>query len=141
MTEPTLTTAAFITILALFVYLWTSVNVGRARKKYGILAPLTAGNTDFERVFRAHMNTLEQMAIFLPALWLFALFPCSPGFAGPVIWLLGGGWLLGRIAFAIGYYRAPDGRRFGFILSIISSSLLLLAASAGVVMHLFRVVL
>jgi len=33
-----------------------------------------AGHPDFDRVFRVQMNTLEWMPIFLPVLWLFALY-------------------------------------------------------------------
>ena len=33
-----------------------------------------SGHPDFERAFRIQMNTLEWMPIFLPALWLFAIY-------------------------------------------------------------------
>ena len=36
--------------------------------------PAISGNPDFERVFRVQMNTLEWLPIFLPSLWLFAIY-------------------------------------------------------------------
>ena len=41
--------------------------------------PAVSGNPDFERVFRVQMNTLEWMPIFLPSLWLFAIYISDPG--------------------------------------------------------------
>ena len=46
----------------------------RARGKFGVKVPAISGNADFERVFRVQMNTLEWMPIFLPSLWLFAIY-------------------------------------------------------------------
>ena len=45
-----------------------------ARGKFGVKLPAISGHPDFERVFRAQMNTLEWMPIFLPSLWLFAIY-------------------------------------------------------------------
>ena len=65
---------ALITCLAIVFYFFTGVRVARARAAYGVKAPAIAGNPDFERVFRVQMNTLEWMPIFLPSLWLFAVY-------------------------------------------------------------------
>ena len=61
---------AAVTLLALLLYLIVSLNVGEARRKYEVRAPATTGNEHFERAYRVQMNTLEQMAFFLPSLWL-----------------------------------------------------------------------
>ena len=58
---------AAVTLLGLLLYFYMSLNVGRARVRFGVKAPATSGQPDFERVFRVHMNTLEWMPIFLPA--------------------------------------------------------------------------
>ena len=60
-----------ITVLTLLLYLFITINVGRARAKYKVLPPKMTGNPDFERVVRVQQNTLEQTVFFLPALWLF----------------------------------------------------------------------
>ena len=65
---------AIVTCLAILFYFFTGLQVGRARVKFGIKAPATTGNPDFERVFRVQMNTLEWLPIFLPSLWLFAIY-------------------------------------------------------------------
>jgi hypothetical protein len=62
---------SLVTIASLILYLSVIINVGRARVKYKIPAPQTSGDPDFERVFRVQQNTLEQLVLFLPALWLF----------------------------------------------------------------------
>jgi uncharacterized membrane protein YecN with MAPEG domain len=70
-----------VTVLTLILYLVITINVGRARGKYKVPVPQTSGDPDFERVFRVQQNTLEQLILFLPSLWLFSLF-VSP------IWVL-----------------------------------------------------
>ena len=53
---------AIVTVLALLEYQFFGIMVGRARGRYGIAAPATTGHEVFERHFRVHMNTLEQLA-------------------------------------------------------------------------------
>src|SRR5215472_3834074 len=65
---------ALVTALALALYLGTVIAVMRARGHYGIAAPATSGHPVFERLFRIQQNTLEQLVLFLPALWLYSLF-------------------------------------------------------------------
>jgi glutathione S-transferase len=50
---------ALVTCLAIMFYFYASFRVGKARQAFGIKAPATSGNPDFERVFRVHMNMLE----------------------------------------------------------------------------------
>jgi len=58
--------------LALLQYLAFGIAVGAARGRYGVKAPATTGNEVFERYYRVQMNTLEQLALFLPAIFLAA---------------------------------------------------------------------
>jgi glutathione S-transferase len=58
---------ALVTLLAVLVYFYSSILVSRARGKFGVKLPAISGNPDFERVFRAQMNTLEWLPIFLPS--------------------------------------------------------------------------
>ena len=64
---------AFITMLALLVYVWNFVACGRARDKFGVKAPAVTGHPQFEARFRVQQNMLEQLIVFLPSLWLFSL--------------------------------------------------------------------
>ena len=50
---------ALVTLLAIGLYFFTGLQVGKARQTFGIKAPAITGNPDFERVFRVQMNTLE----------------------------------------------------------------------------------
>src|SRR6266849_4697258 len=110
-----------VMVLALLVYLWTAFRVGGARSKYHVAAPATDGPPEFQRVFRVHMNSLEQIVVFLPALWLFAT--AWGDLYAAIIAMF---WPVGRIVFALGYYAAPEKRGPGFGITILCSLILLL---------------
>jgi len=76
---------AIVTCVAILFYFFTTIQVSKARTASGIKAPAISGNPDFERVFRVQMNTLEWMPIFLPSLWLFAIY-ISDGIAAVWAW-------------------------------------------------------
>ena len=97
---------ALVTLLAIALYFYTGLMVAKARAKYGVKAPATTGNLEFERVFRVQMNTLEWMPIFLPLLWFFVLYVNDWGAA-----LLGLVWIVGRIILRRAFYR-NSGRHF-----------------------------
>ena len=96
---------ALVTCLAILFYFFTTIQVSKARATFGIKAPAISGNPDFERVFRVQMNTLEWMPIFLPSLWLFAIY-ISDGVAA----VLGLVWIAGRILYMTGYSQAANKR-------------------------------
>lgn len=111
---------AIVTVLALVEFFWLSLRVARARTRYGVVAPATTGNEVFERHFRVHMNTQEQLVMFLPALWMFASY-VSPLWAAA----LGVIFILGRAIYAISYVREPKSRAIGFALTIMPTFLML----------------
>jgi glutathione S-transferase len=123
---------ALVTVLACLTYFYASVLVGRARTKFGVKAPATTGDPGFERVFRAHMNMLEWMPIFLPALWLFAIY-VSDAIAA----LLGVVWIVGRIMYTLAYAQASEKRRAGFAIQTLAAFALLIGA---VIAILWRIV-
>src|ERR1700729_1795046 len=100
---------AIVTCLAILFYFFTTVQVSKARTASGIKAPAISGNPDFERVFRVHMNTLEWLPIFLPSLWLFAIYIGDRSAAA-----LGLVWIVGRILYMVGYMKAVEKRGPGF---------------------------
>ena len=112
---------AIVTVVALLQFIWFGWQVGVARSKYNIPAPAVSGNEGFERVFRVHMNTLEQLVVFLPALWLFASF-ISPIWAA----VLGVVYIIGRAIYARSYVKDPKGRSAGFAMSALPLLLMLL---------------
>ncbi|NBU24496.1 MAG: MAPEG family protein [Gammaproteobacteria bacterium] len=115
-----------VMLLALLEYFGFAMAVGRARYRYGVKAPATAGNEDFERVYRVQMNTLELLAIFLPSLWAFAIFVSPMWAAG-----LGVVFIIGRLLFFTGYVKAAEKRSLGFGLSMFPTLFLLIGGLFG----------
>jgi glutathione S-transferase len=122
---------ALITCLAMAVYFSTSILVSRARTAYGIKAPAITGNLDFERVFRVQMNTLEWMPMFLPSLWLFAIYVSDPIAAA-----LGLVWIAGRILYIVSYSKAANKRGPGFVIQAFATLALWLGATGAIVWRL-----
>jgi glutathione S-transferase len=124
---------ALVTLLALLLYFWMGLQVGQARSKFVVAPPATTGHPEFERIFRVQMNTLEWMPIFLPALWLAAVYVSDIGAA-----LVGLVWIAGRVVYMLGYGEAAEKRHRGFVVQVIAAGVLWLAALIGVVMSLAR---
>jgi glutathione S-transferase len=122
---------ALVTCLAILFYFFTSFRVGKARAAFGIKAPAISGNADFERVFRVQMNTLEWMPIFLPSLWLFAIYVSDPIAAA-----LGLVWIVGRILYMTGYSQAAEKRGPGFGIQAVAAVILWVGALGTVVWRL-----
>jgi uncharacterized membrane protein YecN with MAPEG domain len=119
---------SLVTLVTLLIYYVLLANVARARAKYKVPVPNTTGDPNFERVFRVQQNTVEQLLLFLPSLWLFSLF-VSP------IWGAGIGvvWAIGRIIYAWGYYQAAEKRALGFGINSLSFLVLLVGALVGMI--------
>ena len=119
---------ALATLLAVLLYALLSVPVSQARVKAGIKAPSMVGDPAFERAVRVQANTLEWLPIFLPALWLAAIYISDPGAAA-----LGVVWIAGRFLYARGYAEAAEKRGRGFYIQAIAAALLWVGAFVGVV--------
>ena len=124
---------ALVTCLALLAYFLISFQVGKARQTYGIKAPAISGNPDFERVSRVHMNTLEWMPIFLPALWLFAIY-----ISDAIAAALGVIWIVGRVLYMTGYARAANKRGPGFAIQRGAAIILWLGATGAILWRLIH---
>ena len=125
---------ALVTCLSIALYFFTAIGVSKARAAFGIRAPAISGDPAFERVFRVQMNTLEWMPIFLPSLWLFAVYVSDP-----IAALIGLVWIVGRILYMTGYSQAAEKRRRGFGIQATAAIILWVGAVFGIVWHLFRV--
>jgi glutathione S-transferase len=119
---------ALVTCLAVLFYFVTSAGVARARIRYGVKLPAISGNLDFERVFRVQMNTLEWMPIFLPSLWLFAIYVSD--WIAAVVGMV---WIVGRIAYMIGYRQSVPRRSPGFFIQSAAAAVLLFGAIIAIV--------
>lgn len=118
---------AAVTVLALLVYLGVTINAGRCRAKYRIVAPATTGHPMFERALRVQANTLEHLVLFLPALWLAARY-------GSWLWasVIGCLWIPARIFYALAYMRDPARRGPGFVTGSVVEVVLVAIAAVGV---------
>lgn len=119
---------AWTTLAVLVLFIWLSVNVGRARKKYNVAAPSTDGPLEFQSIMRVQLNTVEQLLLFFPALWMCAYF-YSDRFAaaGGIV------WIVGRIIYALSYYKDPAKRGPGFGLTILASVGLMIGTILGLI--------
>jgi uncharacterized MAPEG superfamily protein len=112
--------------LALIEFAVFGMLVGRARHKYGVEAPATTGNPVFERYFRAHYNTLEQLVAFVPGMLLFGRYVSAP--AAAVLGLI---FIVGRVVYFRSYIADPKKRGPGFGLSALPTMILLLGGLGG----------
>lgn len=117
---------AFVVGLALIELFVFGLLVGRARATYGVPAPAISGHPVFDRYMRAHQNTLEQMVVFVPSMFLFATF-VHPGLAA----LLGLVFIVGRVVYFRGYVAEASKRGTGFAISAGGLVVLLLGGTIG----------
>lgn len=120
---------AWATLAVLVMLFWLTFNVGRARARFKIDAPAMDGPPAFLSVLRVHANTVEQLVLFLPALWLCAVF-YSDRFAA----LCAAAWLVGRVLYALGYYRDPAKRGPGFGIALLATVVLIGATTRALLL-------
>ena len=121
-----------VLMLILLQILYFSIEVGRARQRLGIEAPAVSGNGEFDRYFRAHQNSLEQLIVFLPAVLVTA-------YLGYSITCLVCGifYLVGRAIYFRSYVKEPKKRTLGFVLSFFSTVILVMTSLVSSLLVLF----
>ena len=107
---------AIVTILLLIQYMAYMMLCGMARGKDTVVAPATSGDENFERAFRVQMNTLEQLMVTLPSLWICAYF-FSP------LWAAGLGvvFMIGRLLYRQAYMKDPASRGTGMMIGFVAN--------------------
>ncbi len=108
------------------LHLWFGFQVGQGRAKYGLEAPAVSGHPTFERLHRVHQNSLENLVIFLPALFLFALFVSDPIAAAVGVVFIEGSAVYSRL-----YVADPAKRGPGVVLSFPIGLILLIGGAIG----------
>lgn len=122
---------AFVTVivmLALVEYLYFGVAVGRARTRHGVEAPAVSGDENFERFYRAHQNTLEQLVAFVPAMYAAAYYVNEL-----LAVALGVVFLISRAHYFRSYIADPPKRGGGMLVSLGVCVVLIAAALIGAV--------
>lgn len=116
-----------VTLLAVAQFFAMAALVSKARGRYGVHAPATTGDPMFERYFRAHMNTLEMLVVFVPALWI-----AARHFSPMWVALVGVLYLIGRHLYFYGYIKDVKQRGFGYVLSAVPTMALVIAGLVGI---------
>ena len=119
---------AIVAALVLIEYLVIVLLTGNARGAYGVPAPAMTGHPVFERWVRVQGNTVEQLIVFFPGLWLFSTF-VRPDVAAA----LGLVFAIGRALFARGYVADPARRGPGFVTSYLANAVLVLGGLLGAI--------
>ncbi|MCH7829708.1 MAG: MAPEG family protein [Proteobacteria bacterium] len=111
---------AIVTIVSLMQFLFFGMRAGGVRGRTGLKAPAMTGNEEFERVNRVHQNTLEQLVVFVPALWIYAHYVNPLWGAG-----IGSIYIIGRFIYSAAYTKEPSTRALGFTISYLPSAVML----------------
>ena len=119
---------AVVTGVLLLQYFVFMMLVGAARGRSGVQAPAISGDPVFERTLRVQQNTLEQLLIVLPSMWLFGSY-----FGETIAASLGLVFFVGRILYYRGYVVEPGKRSVGFGIGFLATIALLLGALGGAV--------
>ena len=120
----------WVTLASLLMYIGVFVKAGQTRRVCKIAAPATDGPIEFLVAQRVQTNTVEQLILFLPLLWL-----CAFVMNDQTAAVLGLIWVIGRIIYALGYYKAPSKRHLGFSISTLAALGLLIGTITGLVLH------
>jgi len=106
--------------------------VGSARSKYKIEPPAIGGNEDFQRIYRAHQNSVEFYPLFLGSVWTSSIMlhqvPAS---------IFGLVYMYGRSKFFNGYVESAEKRIPGFKICIMGLQGLLICSVVGLANHGF----
>ena len=112
--------------VALLQYLYFGIQTGRARGAGRVMAPKVVGDENFERHFRAHQNTLEQLVVFIPA-----SFACGLFVDGRYVALLGLLFVVGRGLYFTRYVADPSTRGPGMLMTMVANTVLIMIAVVG----------
>lgn len=123
---------ALVTLLLVMQYLYFMAMVGKARGTADIKAPSISGDDTFERHSRVHLNTLEQLMITLPTMWV-----CASYFSATFASTMGLTFLVGRFIYRAAYIADPASRGKGMMIGFIANVALLVTALWGVMGKLF----
>ncbi len=118
---------ALVTLLLILQYLYFMAMVGKARGAADIKAPAVTGDDNFERNNRVHLNTLEQLIITLPTMWI-----CADYFSSTFAGVMGLTFLVGRFVYRSTYIADPARRGTGMMIGFMANVALIITALWGV---------
>ena len=124
---------ALVTVLALLQAFVFAFLVGKARGTYGVSAPAISGDPNFEREFRVHQNSVENLVLVIPAMWIFGTYVHVMTAAG-----LGLLYIISRFIYRSAYLKDPKLRSVGFTLGAVCTMTLLLGSVVGIAIAWMR---
>ena len=122
---------ALVTLLLLMQFVFFMAMAGKARVEGKVAAPAVTGDQAYERACRVHLNTLEQLAVTLPGMWI-----CGVYFRPDVAAGLGFVFLIGRFIYRAGYLAEPAKRATGMMIGFGANVFLILTSLWGVAAQL-----
>jgi glutathione S-transferase len=124
--------ATLIVLLALLQYVWFTARVGMMRGKYNVNAPACDGDETWNRLFRVQQNTMEQLIVFIPAVFAFSYYLSES-------WMLvpGLAFIIGRFLYSAEYQKDPKTRTPGMAITLLSNVVLVLGALFGLIKVMF----
>lgn len=122
---------SLVSVLILVQYMFFCLQVGMARGRTGIAAPAMTGDEEFERHLRVQLNTLEQMAVTLPMMWI-----CAHFFRPDVAAAAGAVFIVGRFIFRAAYLSDPSKRAPGMVMGFLANVVMILLTLWGLVAQL-----
>jgi uncharacterized MAPEG superfamily protein len=128
-----MTYVAIMASLMLIQLFFFGYKVGVARGKYGVNAPATSGDPMFDRAYRIHQNTFEQLILVIPSLFIFATYVHTLTAAG-----LGLMYIIGRMVYEKAYLKDPKSRGTGFIIGVIPTVSLMFGGLIGAIISLVK---
>ena len=123
---------AIVTVLMAMQAFLFAFQVGQARVRSRISAPSCVGSEEFERANRVHQNTIEQLVVVLPSLWIFGLYVHDLIGAG-----LGALFIIGRFVYRNSYVRDPSTRSAGFAIGAVVFLILAVGGLIGAGIEFF----
>jgi len=124
--------ATLIVLLALLQYVWFTARVGLARGKYKVDAPACDGDEAWNRLFRVQQNTMEQLIVFIPAVYAFSYYMSE-------LWMMvpGLAFIIGRFLYSAEYQKDPKTRTPGMSITLLANVVLVLGALFGLLKVMF----
>ncbi len=124
---------AIVTGLILIQTFLFAFQVGQARVKHGVSAPAISGADEFDRAFRVHQNSVEQLVLFIPAMWMFAFYVHELTAAG-----IGVLFIVSRVIYRGGYLSDPNSRSKGFGMGALLLAVLVLGSIIGAAVRMYN---
>ena len=120
-----------IIMIALIQYQFFGLRTGISRPKYNVQPPKTTGHETWERIYRVHQNTMEQLVVFIPGMLAFTHYVSAMWAA-----VLGVLFIVFRQYYSFMYIKNPPDRKFP--LGFFVNGILIIGSLIGIILQLLH---